>query len=115
MPVSNGGTQQTKVFWFFFSKKNILHFVFLSCAMRFLILCIVLAACANGGHKVVSRPPPQPFCTRTLGVPECFADPAALPDHPAELADTPVREHVECDSIWKDGGLPCKLEQWDRP
>jgi len=39
------------------------------------------------GHE----PPPDPpeFCTRTLGVAECFADPAALPDHPGQLADGP--------------------------
>jgi hypothetical protein len=37
-------------------------------------------------------PPPAPrFCTRTLGAPECFADPAFLPDHPAPLADGPSR------------------------
>jgi hypothetical protein len=36
---------------------------------------------------------PLPFCTRTLGVPECFADPAALPDHPSDLGDFPVRWH----------------------
>jgi hypothetical protein len=35
------------------------------------------------------RPPPEPFCTRTLGMPECFATPADLPDHPAELGDAP--------------------------
>ena len=29
------------------------------------------------------------FCTRTLGTPECFDDPAQLPDHPAQLADGP--------------------------
>jgi hypothetical protein len=36
-------------------------------------------------------PAPPRFCTRTLGVPECFADPAFLPDHPAPLADGPTR------------------------
>jgi len=34
-------------------------------------------------------PPTPRFCTRTLGTPECFADPAQLPDHPAQLADGP--------------------------
>ena len=36
-----------------------------------------------------TAPPAQPYCTRTLGVAECFAEPAQLPDHPAELADGP--------------------------
>jgi hypothetical protein len=36
-------------------------------------------------------PPPEPFCTRTLGTPECFATPADLLDHPTQLADTPPR------------------------
>ncbi len=38
------------------------------------------------------EPPPAPprFCTRTLGQAECFADPAALPDHPSPLADGPA-------------------------
>jgi hypothetical protein len=36
-----------------------------------------------------TAPPPQPYCTRTLGAAECFAEPATLPDHPAELADGP--------------------------
>ncbi len=33
--------------------------------------------------------PAEPFCTRTLGVAECFAAPAELPDHPPPLADGP--------------------------
>ncbi len=43
---------------------------------------------------VVSRPVPNlPFCTRTLGVAECFSDPYALPDRPSGLGDVPVRTH----------------------
>lgn len=34
-------------------------------------------------------PPPQPFCTRTLGVANCWADPALLPPDQHELGDTP--------------------------
>jgi hypothetical protein len=34
-------------------------------------------------------PPPQPFCTRTLGVAECFTDPDKLPDQPPALQDGP--------------------------
>ncbi len=41
--------------------------------------------------KPPEPPPPQaPFCTRTLGMAECFADPASLPNHPASLGDGPV-------------------------
>lgn len=34
-------------------------------------------------------PPPQPYCTRSLGVVDCWSDPAALPDAPSEVADGP--------------------------
>lgn len=34
-------------------------------------------------------PPAEPFCTRTLGMAQCFSDPASLPDHPMALGDTP--------------------------
>ncbi len=83
--------------------------------MRWIILGFCLAGCAQGGRTVVSALPPQPFCTRTLGTAQCFADPAALPDHPAQLADTPVRQHVECRAWWQNGALLCLLEQPARP
>jgi hypothetical protein len=35
------------------------------------------------------EPPAQPFCTRSLGVADCWQDPAALPDHPPGVADGP--------------------------
>jgi len=36
------------------------------------------------------RPPETPeFCTRSLGVPDCWIDPAKLPGHPREIADGP--------------------------
>jgi hypothetical protein len=37
------------------------------------------------------EPPPEtpPYCTRSLGVVDCWHDPAALPDHPPEVADGP--------------------------
>src|SRR5690242_6203883 len=37
------------------------------------------------------EPPPEtpPFCTRTLGMADCWRDPATLPDHPSELGDGP--------------------------
>ena len=34
-------------------------------------------------------PQPPEFCTRSLGVPDCWADPSQLPDHPGEIADGP--------------------------
>ena len=34
-------------------------------------------------------PDPPPFCTRSLGVADCWRDPAALPDKPRELSDGP--------------------------
>jgi hypothetical protein len=34
-------------------------------------------------------PEPQPFCTRSLGVADCWQDPASLPDHPRQLGDGP--------------------------
>lgn len=37
------------------------------------------------------EPPPEtpPFCTRSLGVADCWLDPASLPDQPRPLADGP--------------------------
>ncbi len=84
--------------------------------MRWIVLAALLGGCAPTGHLVVSRPAPQPYCTRTLGVAECFADPGALPDRPAELADTPLREHLVCDGFWKNGGAVCQVGQaFNRP
>ncbi len=42
--------------------------------------------------------PPIPYCTRSLGVVDCWADPEAMPDIPPEVADgpralTPIQEH----------------------
>jgi hypothetical protein len=44
--------------------------------------------------KTYCKPPPTPletpeFCTRSLGVPDCWVDPEDLPDHPREIADGP--------------------------
>ncbi len=70
--------------------------------MRYLLFCsvLVLAGCepaSKAGVAAVVVPPPQPFCTRTLGVAQCFSDPASLPDQPPGLADgtltlTPAQE-----------------------
>lgn len=35
-------------------------------------------------------PPPPIYCTRTLGVPDCWSDPSRLPDQPHPLVDTPI-------------------------
>jgi hypothetical protein len=37
------------------------------------------------------EPPPgaQPYCTRSLGVVDCWRDPASLPDRPPPVADGP--------------------------
>ncbi len=37
----------------------------------------------------VDTPPPQPFCTRSLGPVTCWADPYLVPQHQHEVADTP--------------------------
>jgi hypothetical protein len=46
------------------------------------------------GEPYCKRPEPEPasqtFCTRTLGLVECFADPATLADHPNPLGDAPT-------------------------
>jgi hypothetical protein len=35
------------------------------------------------------EPPAQPFCTRSLGVVDCWQDPAMLPGHPTGVAAGP--------------------------
>ncbi len=61
--------------------------------MLALALVCVVSACAPSGGKLAAKPPspaqPPEFCTRTLGVAECFAHPELLPDHPAGVADGP--------------------------
>ena len=70
-----------------------------------LALPVLLAAC--GAAKQAATPPPRafadpgPFCTRTLGLPECFANPYVLPDHPQSLGDTPVRTQVPEPNLWQ--------------
>ena len=34
-------------------------------------------------------PDPPVFCTRSLGIPDCWADPKRLPNAPKEIADGP--------------------------
>ena len=40
-------------------------------------------------RPVEPPPEPQPFCTRSLAMADCWIDPASLLDHPAQLGDTP--------------------------
>ena len=40
-------------------------------------------------RPVEPPPEPPPYCTRSLGVADCWRDPASLPDHPPEMADGP--------------------------
>lgn len=47
----------------------------------------------QGKHYCVPRegpPAPPLFCTRSLGVVDCWANPALLPDHPTPVADAPA-------------------------
>ncbi len=41
-------------------------------------------------RPVDPKPPPPAFCSRTLGVVNCWTDPATLPDHPQGVADGPA-------------------------
>jgi hypothetical protein len=41
--------------------------------------------------RPVDPPPEKPrFCTHSLALPNCWADPATLPGHPTPLADAPA-------------------------
>jgi len=67
------------------------------------ILCVL---CLLAGCEKAAPPPravavQQPFCTRTLGTPDCYAAPALLPDKPAPLGDTPVRTPPPPTPWWK--------------
>ena len=37
----------------------------------------------------IDTPPSQPFCTRTIGVANCWADPYLVPQHQHGLAESP--------------------------
>ncbi len=60
----------------------------------------VRVAQTEARSPVVLPPPCQPFCTRTLGNVNCWADPAALPGRPTGVADggdsiTPAQAHYQ--------------------
>ena len=40
-------------------------------------------------RPVEPPPEPLPYCTRSLGLADCWRDPASLPDHPRDLGDVP--------------------------
>jgi hypothetical protein len=40
-------------------------------------------------RPVEPPPEPPPFCSRSLGVVDCWRDASSLPDHPSEVADGP--------------------------
>lgn len=74
-----------------------------------LLLPLLLSACADAGQPSpfcdTTRPPPvPPYCTRTLGQVECWANPAALPGPPRELADGPrsltAAQQADCARLW---------------
>jgi hypothetical protein len=64
-----------------------------------LLLLSLLGACAPSPPPAVlplsmttreaKAPYMDPYCTRTLGQPDCWRNPQVLPNEPAELADVP--------------------------
>ena len=40
-------------------------------------------------RPVEPPPEPPPYCTRSLGVADCWRDPASFPNHPPSLGDGP--------------------------
>ncbi len=66
------------------------------------VLCLLSgcqqAAEAPPAHAVAAQ---QPFCTRTLGTADCYAPSSVLPDHPAQLGDTPVRTPPPATPWWE--------------
>ena len=82
------------------------------------MLAAWLGACARDRPVVVSaRAYAMPFCTRTLGVAECFADPKALLDRPMPLGDMPVRLHQQPAPYWPvlDQGVAPTVSAWAPP
>ena len=56
----------------------------------FLIWLLAFGACQRAPVHALARATvvvAPPYCTLTLGVAQCFSDPASLPDHPPSLAD----------------------------
>jgi len=53
--------------------------------------CSIVRLEQNKSYCRPVEPPPEPppYCTRSLGVADCWRDPGSLPDHPRELGDGP--------------------------
>jgi hypothetical protein len=87
--------------------------------LSFLAVAVGLAGCATSGPLALAgtsgcgvvtamrmamaglpctapKPPPAPYCTRSLGDADCWQDPARLPGHPPQIAD----------GGWEASGLP---------
>jgi hypothetical protein len=54
--------------------------------------CSVVRLEENKSYCRTPEPLPgaPPYCTRSLGVVDCWLDPAQLPDHPPQVADGPM-------------------------
>ncbi len=53
--------------------------------------CSIVRRDAGKSYCKPIEPPPeqQPYCTRSLGVVDCWADPAKLPNRPPQVGDGP--------------------------
>lgn len=53
--------------------------------------CSIVRLDAGKSYCKPIEPPPeqQPYCTRSLGVVDCWADPAKLPNRPPQVGDIP--------------------------
>jgi hypothetical protein len=63
------------------------------------VFCL-LAGCQQAAPPH-ALPAQEPFCTRTLGTPECYPANSPLPNHPTRLGDTPVRTPPPPTPWWK--------------
>lgn len=63
-------------------------------------MCLSLSGCGAGAWveptgafaaaNAAAIPEPPPYCTRSLGVVDCWADPDTLPNRPPQVADGPA-------------------------
>lgn len=76
--------------------------------IRALALLLLLSGCSDAAGQspfcAAVAPPPQPYCTRTLGRVECWANPEALPGPPPEVADgaraLTAAQRADCHRRW---------------
>ncbi len=64
------------------------------------VLCL-LAGCQKADPPPRTATVQEPFCTRTLGTPDCYAPSAPLLNNPTRLGDTPVRTPPPPTPWWK--------------